>query len=136
MDTLAHDSARVARVDAYMSRTPFIVPPQETLSRALRAMHERGIRHLVVKGRGLMGLVTAGDLEMISALPAVDPTRTPVEQVMIMAPKTVRPDTTVAKAAQLMVAEKIGCVLVVDEKNDLRGIFTTTDALKALSDQA
>jgi CBS domain-containing protein len=40
---------------------------------------------------------------------------------------TVTPDTLVEDAAQVMLDNEIGSVLVVDEDNQLQGILTTTD---------
>jgi CBS domain-containing protein len=40
---------------------------------------------------------------------------------------TVSPDTLVEEAANVMLEEGIGSVMVVDEHNDLQGILTTTD---------
>ncbi|RJT06575.1 cyclic nucleotide-binding/CBS domain-containing protein [Halococcus sp. IIIV-5B] len=40
---------------------------------------------------------------------------------------TVSPDTLVEEAANVMLEEGIGSVMVVDERNDLQGILTTTD---------
>ena len=50
-----------------------------------------------------------------------------VGRVMSTDLQTVGPDTLVEDAAQLMLGERIGSVLVVDESNRLEGILTTTD---------
>ncbi|MEF8842935.1 MAG: CBS domain-containing protein [Haloarculaceae archaeon] len=50
-----------------------------------------------------------------------------VGRVMSTDLKTVGPDTLVEDAAQLMLDEGVGSVLVVDEANRVEGILTTTD---------
>jgi len=40
---------------------------------------------------------------------------------------TVRPETSLAEVAQIMLDLRIGCVLVVDQRDLLRGIITETD---------
>ncbi|WP_058366674.1 CBS domain-containing protein [Haloparvum sedimenti] len=50
-----------------------------------------------------------------------------VARVMSTDPVTVTPDTFVEPAAELMLDQGIGSLLVVDEDGALRGILTTTD---------
>jgi signal-transduction protein with cAMP-binding, CBS, and nucleotidyltransferase domain len=50
-----------------------------------------------------------------------------VGRVMSTDLRTVGPDTLVEDAAQLMLEEGVGSVLVVDESNEVEGILTTTD---------
>ncbi len=50
-----------------------------------------------------------------------------VARVMSTDPVTVTPDTFVEPAAELMLDQEIGSLLVVDEDGALRGILTTTD---------
>jgi acetoin utilization protein AcuB len=47
-------------------------------------------------------------------------------------PNTVTPDTELADAAQLIHDRKLNGITVVDERGDLVGILTTTNALEAL----
>ena len=48
---------------------------------------------------------------------------------------TVSPDTLVEDAAELMLDNGVGSVLVVDERNGLEGILTSTDFVKIVSRQ-
>jgi CBS domain-containing protein len=56
-----------------------------------------------------------------------------VGRVMSTDLQTVGPDTLVEDAAQLMLGEDIGSVLVVDESNGLLGILTTTDFVRIVA---
>ncbi|MFC6991584.1 cyclic nucleotide-binding/CBS domain-containing protein [Haladaptatus sp. GCM10025707] len=58
-----------------------------------------------------------------------------VAQLMSTSLKTVSLDTLVEDAAQLMLENKIGSVIVTDEANHLEGILTTTDFVKIVAEQ-
>lgn len=57
-----------------------------------------------------------------------------VARVMSTGLHTVRPDTLVEDAAQVMLDNDIGSVLVVDEDNQLEGILTRTDFVTIVSE--
>jgi CBS domain-containing protein len=48
---------------------------------------------------------------------------------------TVSPDTLVEDAANLMLDEEIGSVVVVDESNQVEGILTTTDFVRIVAER-
>lgn len=50
-----------------------------------------------------------------------------VGRLMTSDPVTVSPDTLVEDAAQLMLDEAIGSLVVTDDDNQIRGILTSTD---------
>jgi acetoin utilization protein AcuB len=58
--------------------------------------------------------------------------KTPVKEAMNPRPHTVTPTTPVREAAKLLHDRKLNGVLVTNEKGDLIGIFTITNALEAL----
>ncbi|ELY67985.1 CBS domain-containing protein [Natrinema versiforme] len=58
-----------------------------------------------------------------------------VARVMSSSLHTVTPDTLVEDAAQEMLANEIGSVVVVDDDNRLEGILTTTDFVKIVAEQ-
>ena len=58
--------------------------------------------------------------------------RTQVTEIMNPTPNTVTADMELADAAQLIHDRKLNGITVVDEKGDLVGILTTTNALEAL----
>ncbi|PCR91285.1 CBS domain-containing protein [Natrinema ejinorense] len=58
-----------------------------------------------------------------------------VARVMSTSLHTVTPDTLVEDAAQLMLENGIGSVVVVDDDNQLEGILTTTDFVRIVSEQ-
>ena len=62
----------------------------------------------------------------------VKPDRTPVTAAMNPKPHKVKLDDEIADVAKLMEDRKLNGVLVVNDKGDLAGLLTTTNALEAL----
>lgn len=58
-----------------------------------------------------------------------------VAQLMTTDLQTVSPDTLVEEAADLMLAEDIGSVVIVDDDGGLEGIVTTTDFVAIVANQ-
>ena len=53
-----------------------------------------------------------------------------IKQLMTHPVRTCHPATTAGEAAEAMTVAGVGCLPVVDEKNVLVGIITTSDFLK------
>jgi acetoin utilization protein AcuB len=105
-------------------------------------LKEHGIRRLPVMKKGkLVGLVTermlaaytpgkATTLDQWELHGLLDKTK--VKAAMNADPYKVHPDTPLAEAAQLLHDKKLNGVLVVDEQDQLAGVFTTTNVFEAL----
>jgi CBS domain-containing protein len=133
-------------VAALMTRDPVTVEPQLSALHALDLMIDRGIRHLpVVDARGrLRGILSVDDLR--AAFPfSVSLVRPPTEsdraaarewtvgELMTHGPITVTPETTLEQAAGSLARFRIGCLPVEDAGGNLIGIFSETDALRAIA---
>ena len=81
----------------------------------------------------LVGIVTMGDLHLFETLKDVD-TSVAVSEAMTANPVTVAPGDMLDEVAATMAERKLGSVVVV-ENDEIRGIFTNIDALKALLHQ-
>lgn len=111
---------------------------------AANLMKSKNIRHLpVIEGKWLIGIVTDRDLRQ--AMPpqalALDVheqdhlmDEVHVSDVMTKRVVGVSPDVSFAKAADLMVRNKIGCLVVLKEEA-LVGIITESDILRAVADK-
>jgi acetoin utilization protein AcuB len=136
----------MAKLADLMTVDPVTVEPDVAAIAALDLMIDQGIRHLPVVDRRdrLRGVVSLDDLR--AAFPfSVSLTRPPslsdresalgcaVGEVMTHGPLTVRTETSLAEAAELLARFRIGCLPVVDAAGHLVGIFTETDALHALA---
>ncbi len=125
-----------------MTRDPFTVGPDDTLSHALRLTREHRIRHLpVTDGEGvLVGIVSDRDvrLAMPSPLTVADPERvafldrTPVSAIMTREVVTVSPGDPIEDAAKTLCRHRIGAVPVTDTAGRLEGILSETDLLGAM----
>ncbi|WP_411966877.1 cyclic nucleotide-binding/CBS domain-containing protein [Haloferax sp. YSSS75] len=60
--------------------------------------------------------------------------RPPVERLMTSGVLTVAADTTVVDAAARMLAEGVGSLVVVDERDESIGMFTNTDLAEFVSE--
>jgi len=126
-------------VSDVMTKDVVRVSEDQTLVNLLESMHAKHFRHTpVTDDDRLVGLVTERDLLRISSsslLPHQDgdeflKRRFHVRDVMTKDVATVSPATTLKQAGELMLQRRIGCLPVVDDKNVLVGIITTSDLLK------
>jgi acetoin utilization protein AcuB len=130
---MTNDTRTVA---AWMTAQLHTIGDDQTLAEARERMHHHDVRHLpVLHGGHLVGVVSTRDIALVEALPGVDITQVTVDEAMAEEPWTVTPDTTLAQAAAVMAERKLGTAIVVDSRNGDKvvGVFTTTDALRALA---
>lgn len=121
-------------VGSYMTAAPHSIGRGQPLEAAHRIMRLYQIRHLpVLDGGRLVGVVSLGDLHLIETLHDVSPSDVSVEEAMTPNPYVVDAGAPLDEVAAHMGERKLGCALVV-EKERVVGLFTTTDALRALAD--
>lgn len=124
----------VLTVQHYMSPVVHTIGPKATLGQAHELMRAHGVRHLpVMDGGALVGLVTLHDLHLLETLPDVDQTEVPVEDAMTESPYVVAPDEPLRDVAAVMAESRYSSALVADG-DEVLGMFTSIDALRALSD--
>lgn len=116
-----------------MSRPAITIRSNQDYKAALALMQEKALHHLpVVNSDGeLSGMAAERDL-LIAAMHYL---QSPVEvgDVMHRGVTAVTPETTAAKAAQLMLGQRIGSLPVVNAAGEVIGIVTETDVLKAFA---
>lgn len=123
-------------IEKLMTPSPHSIGPEQTVATALKLMRSHGVRHLpVLDGGNIIGLVSERELELVSTLGASNPERSSVEQAMIPDPYWAEVDTPVAEVASKMADRKLGSA-VITKNGKLAGVFTTTDALRALAEFA
>lgn len=119
-------------IDRFMTRTVHTIGTRSPLAEAHRVMNDQGIRHLpVLEGGRLVGMVSQRDLHLIETLKDVDPKEVSVEEAMSQDCYAVAPETPLATVAEEMGRHKYGSA-VITRGAQVLGIFTTTDALRAL----
>jgi len=134
------------RVEDLMTKKVFTVEPQDMIDRVFFLLHYEKVRHLPVIEKGkVVGIVSDRDLykalgpksnsNNISAEGTTELHVLPkkVTHIMHRGVITVSLDTYASKAANLMAENKIGALPVVDNKNKLVGILSSTDILKVFA---
>jgi acetoin utilization protein AcuB len=125
-----------AKLGDFMTPNPIVIDAGETLSAARRLMSERKIRHLpVVSGGLLVGVLSDRDLQFVETLHTLDFETAHVADAMSHEPAHAAPGDSLAAVAKRMAESKVGSILVVDAGRVV-GLFTTIDALRALSQLA
>ena len=114
-----------------MSAPPITVQADSSYQRALRLMDEHRLHHLpVINDAGLLvGIVTERDLLLSTAHYGTADVE--VAEIMHKGALTASPEMTIAQAAQLMLQKRIGGLPVVDAQQQVIGVITETDLLKA-----
>jgi acetoin utilization protein AcuB len=121
-------------VAVYMTPAPHSVEVHESLSRARAVMREHRIRHLPVMLKGkLVGVLSDRDANLVEGLADAPADAITVEDAMTPSLYTVPPQTPLDEVVGAMIERRIGSAVVVDGSAVL-GVFTTTDALRALAD--
>jgi IMP dehydrogenase len=117
---------KVKKSESGMIIDPVSIEPEDTVAHALEIMAQYRISGLpVVKGTKVVGIVTNRDVAFVEDL------QTKVEEVMTKENLiTVPPGTDLEKAKKILHQNRIEKLLVVDEKNNLKGLITIKDINK------
>lgn len=128
------------KVREIMSAPPITVAGSDTLAFAEELMNVERIRHLpVADGDVLVGVLSHRDLLAASISTLSNPSeeddleqkrRVDVARVMRGDVETTTPDTPVEQAAEALLAHRIGCLPVVDERHHVVGIITRADIVR------
>ncbi|HMK74211.1 MAG TPA: CBS domain-containing protein [Myxococcaceae bacterium] len=120
-------------IEKFMTPTVHSIRSGASVAEARVAMEEHGVRHLpVLDGGQLVGMVSARDLAIVSGIRGLNADALPVEEAMSNDVLAVTPEEPLAQVAARMAERRAGSAVVVRGERVL-GIFTTTDALRALS---
>src|SRR4030042_1779905 len=118
-------------VGQIMTREVATISPDKSVGQALKLMQKFNIRHLpVVQHHRMVGWITSRDLREVLLASMLE--KITVGDVMVQAPITVTPDTSVEEAARLVVEHKIGGMPVV-EGDRLAGVITMLDLISAFT---
>jgi acetoin utilization protein AcuB len=122
-----------ATIRKYMTQNPYTIGQEQPLSVAHEVMRQHNVRHLpVLEGGKLVGVVSQRDLHLIETLRDVDPAKTTIDEAMTADVYVTGPDAPLDEVASHMAEHKYGSAIVVD-RGKVIGLFTTVDALAALS---
>lgn len=120
-------------ISHYMSASVHSIGRDQPLEVAHEQMQKHGIRHLpVLEGGKIVGLVSQRDLYLTEALEPIDLSKVRVEEAMTQEPFLVTRNASLESVAATMAERKLGCAIVTED-DKVVGLFTTVDALRALS---
>jgi CBS domain-containing protein len=116
-----------------MNSEPYVLHPEDTILSSSNFMKEERVRNLPVvdKTGKLLGLITLR--EIIEAAYGNTPKAT-VKEAMLKEIVTVRPETPLKGAIEVMLMNRFGCLPVIDKDKNLLGMITEADLLKTLYD--
>ncbi|MBI2880886.1 MAG: CBS domain-containing protein [Candidatus Tectomicrobia bacterium] len=133
-----------AKVRDYMSENVVSIPLGETLKLAEDIMTLGNIRHLpVVEAGHLVGVVSQRDLLRVSLTTVLEHSESDrelflesvkISEVMTPMVRTITPEAPISEAARMMLAHKIGCLPVLSNGDEIIGLITETDILRAFLD--
>ncbi len=133
----------------WMTGSPISIGAEASLSEAVVVMSDHHFRHLpVVNEAGeLVGVLALEDIRAALGSSVTHKTPPPLEvrqealewkvsEVMSDSPVVAREGESLADAADRMADAQVGCLPIVDARRHVVGIFSETDALRALATAA
>ncbi len=120
-------------ISEFMTPAPHTIGADQPAQTARDYMREHSIRHIpVLKGGTVVGIVSDRDLQFLVTLGDAVPEDIAVEEAMSQEVYQAAPATPVREVVVFMAEHKIGSAVVLEGRKVV-GIFTTTDALRALA---
>lgn len=117
----------------YMIKSPYVCDPDTPVDEAFKLMHEQDFRHLPVVEEGrLVGIISERDLKKGSENPFYKTLK--VSAIMKTSVYAVPSSISLREVVSDMADNKYGSAVVVNSDEEVIGIFTTTDALRALAE--
>lgn len=127
---------RNPQVIAFMTPFPHSIDVDAPLEDAHKLMREHRFRHLpVMSGGEIVGVLTYRDIKLVLGPDFGNPDERElrVRDAYVERPCVVPASTPVAKVARVMAQNRIGSAIVT-KHGKLVGIFTVTDACRALAE--
>src|SRR5262245_1940927 len=116
----------------YMTAGPHTIGREQSLTAARQLMHRNHVRHLPVLHAGkLVGVISERELDVIEALPGSK--QLSVEDAMVPDVYTISEDAPLEAVAADMARLKVGSAGAL-KGDDVVGVFTAVDGLRALAD--
>jgi CBS domain-containing protein len=122
------------RVSELMLRDVTLVPPEDTVQNAARAIADIDSRFILVGvDERVAGVLTIRDILIRLVAAGLDPTATPVSQVMSSFLFTCTEEDTAENVAERMAEHRIEQMPVLDEGGRLVGVITRRAAATLLN---
>jgi len=136
---------RTLRVHEVMTSTPVTVSLEDSLKHALDLLDKHQVHQLpVVEPSGrLIGIVTQGDLKLLTPVYPLFPAQEEIRQAlrelkvahaMTLEPVVISPEATLLEATKLLFEHRIGSLLVTEGER-LLGLLSVSDVLRVVIEQ-
>lgn len=120
-------------VEDFYTESPFVVDADDNVDRAQKLMSSKGIRHLPVMSDGkLLGVLSDRDIKTAMGFKGANSKRLRCGDLCSESVYVTHRDSPLAAVANELATKHYGSA-VVTERDEVVGIFTTTDACRALS---
>lgn len=119
------------KVEEFTTVNPIIVSQEDSLDKVKTIMMEKDIRHLPVIDNGQpVGIISNRDVNLTHRFDLNFKLK--AKDIMTADPYTVSFEANLDDVAFEMSRNKYGSAIVMDNNDEVYGIFTSTDALNAL----
>jgi len=126
----------IHKVAEYMSKNPIAVDKDTILDEAIKILFEQNIGRLIVKDQNkILGTITTTDLLYLAPVLKFKELKIKVKDIMTPIIVVMDENEDLNYAAKLMANRKVKGIPIVSANGELKGIVTTTDIVKALTDE-
>ncbi|GAA5418359.1 CBS domain-containing protein [Sulfurisphaera tokodaii] len=126
----------IHKVSEYMSKNPITVNKDSTLDEVTKIILEKNIGRLIVEDNGkILGTITTTDLLYLAPVLKFKDLKIKVKEVMTPTIVVMDENEDLNYAAKLMANRKVKGIPIVSANGELKGIVTTTDIVRALTDE-
>ena len=121
-------------VSSIASHNPIVLKPSDTVADAVKIMAENNIGAVVIVDENFrpIGIFTERDLLIKVCARGLDPAKVRLEEVMTRDPVTIREDTPVMQALEIMMNFGFRHLPIVDDNGILVGIVSIRDLSKPM----
>ncbi len=124
----------MSEIISIATQNPIFVKPIDPLKDAVEIMAKNGFRRLpVVWENALVGIITASDVLRAVSPGKIDVLMNEIHNYMTPEPITVFRNTGLSEAIQMMFQHDLGSLLIISTRNELAGIVTERDLVRAFS---
>lgn len=125
------------KVNDWMTSEVITVNPEDSIQSAWNKILTNHIRQLpVVVNSKVVGIVSRTDLlrRLTDWLEDENEGEVKVREVMTLDPTCVRSDAPIERAASRLYKNRLSCLPVVDERDEIVGILSKTDLFRAMAE--
>ena len=117
-------------IHSHMTKDVVTLKPESTLGEAREIMLKKRIHHLpVLEGKKLVGMITSWDIFKLG-ISADEYKSMKASDVMTTKVATLEPDQHLGAVADVLTRHLFHAVPIVNDKNELLGIVTSTDIIR------